>query len=69
MRLVRLAGETDFSGWREGARALRGQGVPPEQVVWAVGGEGDLFAEPEVEATAPPGARSLDTGKAGAAAA
>ena len=47
MRVVRLASETDFTGWREAARALRGQGAPPESVIWTVDGEGDLFAEPE----------------------
>lgn len=46
MKLVRLAGPTDFEGWRQAARALRLQGVEPNAVVWAVAGEGDLFAEP-----------------------
>ncbi|HEY9218496.1 MAG TPA: UdgX family uracil-DNA binding protein [Phenylobacterium sp.] len=51
MRLVRLASETDFAGWREAARSLRAAGTPPEAVVWTVDGEGDLFAQGP---TAPP---------------
>jgi DNA polymerase len=44
MRLVRLASETDFDGWRRGARALRAAGVAPAEVGWAVGeGGADLF--------------------------
>ncbi len=47
MRIVRLASETDFDGWREAARALRTTGVAPADVVWTVDdGAGDLFAEP-----------------------
>ncbi|MEA3061626.1 MAG: uracil-DNA glycosylase [Sphingomonadales bacterium] len=37
VRIVRLAGEDDFDGWREAARALAGAGVPPEDVAWQVG--------------------------------
>lgn len=47
MRVARLSGELDFDGWRQAARTLRAQGVAPEHVVWAVGGEGDLFAADE----------------------
>ncbi|WGM39077.1 UdgX family uracil-DNA binding protein [Caulobacter sp. NIBR1757] len=46
MRQVRLAGPTDFEGWRLAARALRLGGVEPTRVAWTVAGEGDLFAEP-----------------------
>jgi probable DNA metabolism protein len=46
VNLVRLEGPTDFEGWRRAARSLRLQGVEPTSVVWAVAGEGDLFAEP-----------------------
>lgn len=47
MRIVRLASETDFEGWREAARALRTGGVSPADVVWTVDdGAADLFAEP-----------------------
>ena len=41
MPTVLLAGETDFDGWREAARRLRGAGVAPDEVTWSVGG--DLF--------------------------
>lgn len=37
MRVAALAGETDFDGWRAGARALRLAGVPPEDAVFRVG--------------------------------
>lgn len=46
MPVVRLAHETDFDGWRAAARALRGQGVPPQDVIWTVDGAADLFAAP-----------------------
>ncbi|NBB16795.1 UdgX family uracil-DNA binding protein [Caulobacter sp. SLTY] len=45
MRIARLAGPTDFEGWRKTARALRLAGVTPGEVVWAAGGEGELFAD------------------------
>lgn len=44
MRVVRLASEIDFTGWRASARALRAEGAPPEAVVWTV--ERDLFSPP-----------------------
>jgi len=37
--IVRLAGETDFDGWRDAARRLALEGVPPEEVAWEVGPE------------------------------
>ncbi len=43
MRVVRLASEIDFDGWRRAARALRAEGVPPGAVVWTV--EYDLFTD------------------------
>ena len=52
MRVVRLASELDLAGWRTAARGLRAEGVAPAEVVWTVGGEGDLFAEPEAPARA-----------------
>ncbi|MBP8246008.1 MAG: UdgX family uracil-DNA binding protein [Phenylobacterium sp.] len=55
MRVVRLASEIDFAGWREAARSLRGQGVAPETVIWTVDGEGDLFADPAPLAPPSPG--------------
>jgi DNA polymerase len=45
MRVVRLASEIDFEGWRTAARTLRGEGVAPGEVLWTVDGEGDLFAQ------------------------
>jgi DNA polymerase len=53
MRVARLESEIDFDGWRDAARALRGEGVKPEAVVWTV--ERDLF---EGVAFAPPQAAS-----------
>ena len=41
MRVARLESEIDFDGWRAAARALRGEGVAPEAVVWTV--ERELF--------------------------
>ncbi|HEY8616922.1 UdgX family uracil-DNA binding protein [Phenylobacterium sp.] len=45
MQVVRLASETDVAGWRDAARALRTRGVAPEDTLWTVDGEGDLFGE------------------------
>ncbi len=42
MRVVRLASEIDFTGWRTAARALRAEGVEPQAVVWTV--ERELFS-------------------------
>jgi DNA polymerase len=56
MRSVRLAGEDDFDGWRDAARALLVAGVKPSEVSWQVeGGAGDLFGSevPLPEAQAP----------------
>lgn len=60
MRLIRLAKETDFDGWRAAARTLRLAGVLPRKVAWTVAGsEVDLaFPEgraPEDAAAGPPG--------------
>ena len=40
MRVATLAGETDFDGWRAGARAFRQAGVAPGEAVFRVGGSG-----------------------------
>jgi uracil-DNA glycosylase len=48
MRVVALAHEEDFEGWREAARALALARVPPEQVSWQVGAARDLFGEEAV---------------------
>jgi hypothetical protein len=43
---VALAGETDWDGWRTATRALVLAGVPPQDVVWSVGGgPGDPLPE------------------------
>ncbi|MEW6018632.1 MAG: UdgX family uracil-DNA binding protein [Pseudomonadota bacterium] len=53
MRVVRLASETDFEGWRNTARALRLAETAPADILWTVeGGQGGLF---EAEAPAPAG--------------
>jgi len=43
---ITLAGETDFSGWREAARRLALAGVVPEDVEWVVSDHCDLGAPP-----------------------
>src|SRR5438128_359942 len=44
-RLVSLAAEDDFDGWRSAARSLAIAGVAPADVVWRIGdAPGDLFA-------------------------
>ncbi len=44
MRVVRLASETDFEGWRAAARALRAEAAAPADVLWTVdGGQASLF--------------------------
>ena len=46
MRTVYLAGEDDFEGWRDAARALRIEGVEPSRVRFVVGdGQGALFSD------------------------
>ncbi len=46
MRHITLRGETDFTGWRQAARALAVSGVPPEQVRWGVDGKAAASAPP-----------------------
>ena len=59
MRLITLAEPDDFDAWRDAARALAADDVPPDQAVWQVGGDPtDLFAPsasptPASPATAP----------------
>lgn len=44
MRVVQLAAEDDFEGWRTAARSLASAAIPADQVVWQVQGQGtDLF--------------------------
>jgi probable DNA metabolism protein len=54
MFMVRLQGETDFAGWREGARALRLAEAPPDAAVWRVGEAAGLF-DGEPPPAPPPG--------------
>jgi probable DNA metabolism protein len=45
MRLVMLAHQEDFDGWRDAARALAASEVPPSEVAWQIGEtRQDLFA-------------------------
>jgi probable DNA metabolism protein len=55
MRLVALAEEDDFEGWRDGARALAQTRVPASEIVWQVGeAPADLFGDEAVLAPAAP---------------
>jgi probable DNA metabolism protein len=49
MQVVRLASETDFSGWREAARVLRTRRIAPEEALWTVDAGGDLFDDAAIE--------------------
>ncbi|OYX50536.1 MAG: uracil-DNA glycosylase [Sphingomonas sp. 32-66-10] len=55
MRVVALASQDDFDGWRDAARALAAARVDPSEVVWQVGDQpADLFGDEAVlPATAP----------------
>ena len=60
MRVAALAEPDDFEGWRDAARGLAAEGVPPDAVVWQVGDVPvDLFAGVGGEAEPPPAAPSL----------
>ena len=49
MRVVPLAAEDDFEGWRDAARALARARVAPSEVVWQVGeAPADLFGDEAV---------------------
>lgn len=49
MRIVALAAEDDFEGWRDAARTLAQSRVPPGEVVWQVGETPvDLFGDEAV---------------------
>ena len=57
MRTVTLSSETDFGAWKAAARDLRLAGVPPEEVLWSVGGEApSLFGEASPTVAGLPGA-------------
>lgn len=59
MRRVELADGADLAQWREAARALLADGVPPDQVLWPGGAQDDLLGAgadmPRADAAAPPG--------------
>src|SRR4051794_625620 len=61
MQVVRLAHETDFPGWRQAARELRGRGIGPDAVVWTVDGAAGPFAAANEDAAPlrPPAAFSV----------
>jgi probable DNA metabolism protein len=53
MRVIRLASETDFDGWRAAARALRAEAAAPAEVLWTVdGGQASLFPAETLQAPA-----------------
>ena len=52
---VRLKSQTDIKGWREAARRLRLNDIPPDQVRWGVGEDAGLFADSPLP-DPPPGA-------------
>jgi uracil-DNA glycosylase len=47
MNIITLNHETDFDGWRQAARALVLDGIAPEDVMWSIKGEEELFAPRE----------------------
>jgi uracil-DNA glycosylase len=58
VRVVSLADEDDFEGWRDAARALAQAGLPASEVVWQVGDTpADLFGDEAV--LAPPAPRTI----------
>lgn len=52
---VRLGSQTDLKGWREAARRLRLNDIPPDQVRWGVGEDAELFGDTPLP-DPPPGA-------------
>ena len=52
-RTVCLGAPDDFDGWREAARGLALIDVPPDEVLWEIEGEPDLFAAPPAPPVAP----------------
>jgi len=57
VRVVTLAGEDDFEGWRDAARGLARAGVPASEILWQIGkAPTDLFAGETALPPAAPGA-------------
>lgn len=58
MRVVALASQDDFDGWRDAARGLAAAQVDPSEVVWQVGDTpADLFGDEAMLPTAAPALR------------
>ncbi|MGL4314503.1 MAG: UdgX family uracil-DNA binding protein [Sphingomonas sp.] len=54
-RTIRLAQPDDFDGWRDAARGLAAERVPPDEIIWQVGdAPTDLFAGEAVAHEAAP---------------
>ena len=53
MRSIILAHEVDWQGWRNAARTLALEEIPPEQTIWSVSHPKDLFASPLPEREGP----------------
>jgi len=60
---VRLAGETDFAGWRDAARRLALAGVRPEDVAWVVDGGPTMPPAPPLTFSSPPSSRGEGKGE------
>jgi probable DNA metabolism protein len=59
LRTAHLAAPDDFDGWRSAARALILDGTAPDDVLWQVEGEDDLFGAPPTMAAIAEGAFSV----------
>ncbi len=63
-RSIVLAHEVDWGGWRNAARRLALENVPPEEVVWSVETPSDLFASQAEEAEPPAPAGTFNVPRA-----
>ena len=59
MHHITLTHETDFDGWRHAARALVLDGITPEDVMWRVRGDDELFAPTEQPSQPRPSAETF----------
>jgi len=65
MRVVTLPEPDDFDAWRDAARGLAAEAVPPEDVVWQIGDVAqDLFAGEAVAREAPPASPAFSVPRA-----
>jgi probable DNA metabolism protein len=54
LQTVHLSSQTDFPGWRDAARRLATNDIPPSDIVWTIGETNDLFsADTPLPAVAP----------------